>query len=148
MNTQQFQNTIKNVQRTTGSFWLWLGLGILLFVATLAIQYVSRRAAIIPNTGASLFTAQSVPEAGAQGVADYIRAHSNPSAQAVPETGMQSVMDYIRLHSNDLSLREYTQEQAFREYWLGERYGVTPEKYTQEQALREYWLGERYGQTL
>ena len=37
--------------------------------------------------------------------------------------------------------------QAFREYHLGERYGVTPEQYAHEKALREYWLGERYGQT-
>ena len=38
-------------------------------------------------------------------------------------------------------------EQIQREYILGERYGVTPEKYTLEQALREFWLGERYGVT-
>ena len=37
--------------------------------------------------------------------------------------------------------------QAFREYHLGERYGVTPQQYEQQKALREYWLGERYGQT-
>ena len=70
---------------------------------------------IVPVTG-STFKAQSVPDAAAQGVTDYVRAHSNLSVQAVPEAVVQSVTDYIRLHS-DLSLREYN---------LGERYGVLP----------------------
>ena len=117
MNAQQIRNTFKNVQRTTGSLWLWLGLGIVLFVAVVAIQNVSRGGTIIPETGGSSFTAQSAPEASAQGVAAYIRAHSNASAQAVPEAGVQSVTDYIRLHSNNPSLREYI---------LGERYGQIP----------------------
>ena len=116
MNTQQIQNTFKNIQHTIGNRWLWLGIGILLFVAALAINDVTRRTSIIPNTG-SHFKAQSVPEAGVQSVTDYLRVHSNPSAQAVPDASVQSVMNYIRLHSNDLSLREYE---------LGERYGVTP----------------------
>jgi hypothetical protein len=160
MNTQQIQNTSRNVQRTIGNLGLWLGLGLLLIVAARAINDASRRAAIIPNTG-SPFKAQSVPEAGAQGVAgylqahrvpyaqtvpdaavqsvtDYLQMHSSPSAQTVPDASVQSVMNYIRLHSNDLSLREYD---------LGERYGETPQRYTLEQALREYLLGERYGQT-
>jgi len=72
--------------------------------------------------------AQSVPEAGAQGVADYIRAHSNSSAQVVPDASVQSVADYIRLHSNDLS---------FREYQLGERYGVMPQQYYRNKFLDE-----------
>ena len=148
MNTQQIQNAFKNVQHTIGNLWLWLGIGILLFVAALAIQNVSRRATIasIPNTGAgapeaavnSNSSAQTVPEAGVQGVNDYILAHRNSSAQAVPDASVQSVTDYIRLHSDNLSLREYE---------LGERYGVIPQQYTQEQALREYLLGERYGVT-
>ena len=101
MKTQQLQNPSKNVQRTIGNLGLWLGLAFLVFVAALAIQNVSRRAAIIPNTG-SFILAQTVPEAAAQGVTDYIRAHSDPSAQAVPEAGVQSVADYLRLHSADL----------------------------------------------
>ena len=108
MNTQQIQNTFKNVQRTIGSLWLWVGLGLLLFIAALAIQDVSRRATIIPITGApeaavnSNSSAQTVPEAGVQGVNDYILAHSNSSAQAMPEADVQSVADYIRLHNATL----------------------------------------------
>jgi hypothetical protein len=44
-------------------------------------------------------------------------------------------------------IAKFSPEQIQREYFLGERYGVTPQAYTEEQALREYWLGERYGQT-
>jgi hypothetical protein len=129
MNTQQIQNTLKNAKSTGGNIGLWLGLGLLLIVAALAIQNVSRRVTIasIPNTGAgapavqvqsvpdasaqgvtnyinahSGPSAQSVPEAGVQGVAGYINAHSNPSVQSVPDASVQSVADYLRLHSNDL----------------------------------------------
>jgi hypothetical protein len=97
-----------NVQRIIGNFWLWLGIGVLLVSATLAVKEVSRRATIIPITGApeaavnSNSSAQTVPEAGVQGVNDYILAHSNSSAQAVPEAGVQSVTDYIRLHNATL----------------------------------------------
>jgi len=41
-------------------------------------------------------------------------------------------------------------EQVFREYQLGERYGAIPQNVSQfsaEQIRREYILGERYGQT-
>jgi hypothetical protein len=93
MKTQQIQNTFKNVQRTTGSLWFWLVLGILLFVAAMTLNDLARHTTIIPNTG-SPFKAQSVPEEGV---------HSVPSAQAVPEAAVQSVNDYIRLHSNELS---------------------------------------------
>jgi hypothetical protein len=102
MKTQQIQNTFKNVQRTTGSLWFWLGLGILLFVAAMTINDLARHTTIIPDTG-SPFKAQSVPEEGVQSVTDYLRVHSVPSAQAVPEAAVQSVNDYIRLHSNELS---------------------------------------------
>ena len=134
---------------------------VLVAMGMLAIQGLSRPAKIITNVGAAPLKAQSVAEAGAQGIADYVRAHSsssvqvvpeasvqsvadyvqahsNPSAQVVPDASVQSVADYIRLHSNDLS---------FREYYLGERYGLLPQGYDQQQVLREYWLGERYGQT-
>jgi hypothetical protein len=99
----------KNIQRIIGNFWLWLGIGVLFVSATLAVREFSRRAMIIPNTG-TLETAgnsnpsvQTVPEAGVQGVNDYILAHSNSSAQAVPEAGVQSVTDYIRLHNANTS---------------------------------------------
>jgi hypothetical protein len=75
----------------------------------------------------------------------------------IPETGG------VYTESNEQALREYqlgerygdlpphvaqfSAEQVQREYILGERYGVTPQEYIHEQALREYWLGERYGQT-
>ncbi len=137
MKTQQIQNTLKGVQRTTGNLGWWLGLGILLFGAALALNNVSRTAATIPNTG-SPSQVQTVPDASMQSVANYLQVHSIPYAQTVPDAAVQSVMDYIRLHSNDLSLREYD---------LGERYGVTPTDYAHQKALREYWLGERYGQT-
>jgi len=111
MNTQQIQSTLKNAQRTAGNVWLWLGLGLLLIVATLAVQNITRRAttATIPNTGAGApAQPQSVPEAAVQGVADYINAHSGPFAQSVPDAGVQSVTDYIRLHSNDTSTPSIT----------------------------------------
>jgi hypothetical protein len=98
MKTQKLQNTSRNVQRTTGNLGLWLGLGVLLLVAALAIQTVSRQAAIIPDTG-SPSRAQSVPEAGVQSVTDYLRVHSSSPAQAVPEAGVQSVADYLRVHN-------------------------------------------------
>ena len=69
----------------------------------------------------------------------------------------------VRVESNEQALREYqlgerygvlpehnvplSAEQIQREYILGERFGETPQQFTREQALREYWLGERYGQT-
>jgi hypothetical protein len=99
MKTQQLQNTSKNVQGTIGNYWLWLGFGLLLIVAALAIQNVSRTKMSVPVTGSSS-QPQSVPDAAARGVADYIRAHSNPSAQAVPEASVQSVADYLQMHSS------------------------------------------------
>ncbi|HXD11740.1 MAG TPA: hypothetical protein VN653_16870 [Anaerolineales bacterium] len=98
----------KNFQRSFGNFWLWLGIGVLFVSATLAIREVSRRAMIVPNTGVpggatvnnNLF-AQTVSEAGVQGVNSYILAHSDSPAQAVPEAGMQSVTDYINLHTSN-----------------------------------------------
>jgi len=92
-------NTTLNQNRSFNLF-IVAGIVIALFVAALAMKDVSRRTAIIPNTGGSPFTAQSVPEADAQGVAAYIRAHSGPSAQAVPDASTQSVAAYIHLHSN------------------------------------------------
>jgi hypothetical protein len=134
-------NTTLNQNRSFNLF-IVAGIVIALFVAALAIKDVSRHTAIIPNTSGSPFTAQSVPEAGAQGVAAYIRAHSSPRAQAVPEAEAQSVANYIRLHSDDLSLREYL---------LGERYGVLPDQIAlliaQQKIHREYILGERFGVT-
>jgi hypothetical protein len=59
------------------------------------------RAAIVPSTGGPV-QAQFVPEAGVQGVKDYINAHSNSSAQIVPEAGVQGVLNYINAHSNPL----------------------------------------------
>jgi hypothetical protein len=104
MNTQQIQSTLMNAQRTAGNVWLWLGLGLLLIVAALASQNISRRATIasIPNTGAGApaVQAQSVPDASAQGVTNYINAHSGPSAQSVPEAGVQGVAGYINAHSD------------------------------------------------
>ena len=101
MKTTQVRNSSRNVQSTTGNLALWLGLGILLFVSALAINNVSRPVATIPNTG-SPFKAQSVPEAGAQGVAGYLQAHSVPYAQIVPEAAVQSVADYLRVHGANL----------------------------------------------
>jgi hypothetical protein len=114
-----------NMQRLFKNLWFWLGCGLLFIVTTLAIQNVSRPAktATIPETGGPIpaqsvpeagvqgvtdyleahrdSSAQAVPEAGVQGVSDYISAHSNPSSQVVPEAGVQSVSDYLRLHSTD-----------------------------------------------
>ncbi len=52
-----------------------------------------------------------------------------------------------RYGETPLHFAEFSADQIRREYVLGERYGVTPQEYDQQQALREYWLGERYGQT-
>ena len=95
MNKQQIQ------RRKLETIWFWLGCGLLLIVTVLAIQNVSRPAktATIPETGAPI-PAQSVPEAGVQGVTDYLEAHRDSSAQAVPEAGVQSVTDYLNAHSN------------------------------------------------
>jgi hypothetical protein len=50
----------------------------------------------------SLVQAQTVPDAAAQGVANYLRAHSaNLPATTVIDPAAQSVLDYINLHSND-----------------------------------------------
>jgi hypothetical protein len=76
-------NTTLNQNRSFNLF-IVAGIVIALFVAALAMKDVSRRTAIIPNTGGSPFTAQSVPEAGAQGVAAYIHLHSNASQMPVP----------------------------------------------------------------
>jgi len=96
MNKQQ-------IQRVLGNLWFWLGISLLLIVAVLAIQNVSQRkaAALIPNTGAgAAVQAQTVPDASAQGVANYINAHnSGSSAQAVPDASVQSVSDYLNAHS-------------------------------------------------
>jgi len=100
MNKQQAQNTYKNGQPATGKLGFLLGIGLILFITALTINYVSHRTLSIPNTGSSI-QAQSVPEAGVQGVADYINAHkSNSSAQAVPEAAVQSVTDYLSAHSD------------------------------------------------
>ncbi|MEP6895039.1 MAG: hypothetical protein ABI986_05475 [Chloroflexota bacterium] len=99
MNKQQIQHVL-------GNLWFWLGISLLLIVAMLAIQNISQRkaATLIPNTGAAApaIQAQSVPEAGVQGVANYIDAHnSNSSAQAVPEAAVQSVTDYLKAHGGN-----------------------------------------------
>jgi hypothetical protein len=129
----------KEIKMFTNRLFNLIVAAVLVAVGARAIQGVSRPVTIIPNTGDAPLEAQSVPEAGAQGVAHYVRAHSNPSAQVVLDASVQSVADYIRLHSNDLS---------FREYQLGERYGALPEHvawFSAEQIHREYILGERYG---
>ena len=86
-----------NIKRILGNLGFWLGAGLLLAVFTLAIQNVSRQAAIVPQTGGSV-EAQSVPEAGVQGVASYIEAHSGPSAQTVPNAAAQGVSSYLQAH--------------------------------------------------
>jgi len=94
----------KNIQRIIGNFWLWLGIGVLLVSATLAVREVSRRAAIIPNTGApgaavnSNPSAQTVPEAGVQSVTDYIRLHNANMPAESTDPAVKSVMDYLKAH--------------------------------------------------
>jgi len=95
---------------------------------------VNPQNAVIPVTGASAFP-------------DYFQRHPelmNPVEDSIDTT------DYFFRHldKNASSLAgPFGIEQLRREYFLGERYGVTPQGYSEEQALREYWLGERYGQT-
>jgi hypothetical protein len=96
------RRNLMNKQNPLKNLWFWLAASILLIVVTLAIQDVSRRAttASIPDTGAGAPAgqAQSVPEAGVQGVADYIEAHSGPSAQTVPDAAAQGVAGYLQAH--------------------------------------------------
>ena len=91
-----------NIKRILRNLWFWLGAGLLLVVATLAIQNLSRQAGMVPNTGAGApaVRAQSVPEAGVQGISNYINAHNSASAQKVPEAGAQGVTNYINAHGN------------------------------------------------
>lgn len=94
MNTQMNQKALANV---FGNIWFWLGIGILLFVAALAINNFSRKEVSIPLTGSSS-RPQSVPDAAAQGVAGYIEAHSGPSVQVGPEAAVQGVAGYLQAH--------------------------------------------------
>ena len=95
MNTQKNRKAFTNA---LGSLWFWLGIGLLLIVAALAISNISRNDVIVPATGSSS-QPQSVPDAAAQGVAGYIEAHDDPSAQAAPEAAAQGVADYLQAHS-------------------------------------------------
>ncbi len=81
------------------------------------------------------------------GASDYFQRHPELN---VPAERSVDTTDYFFRHldSNTSSpVITFSAEQIRREYFLGERYGVTPRGHTEEQALREYWLGERYGQT-
>ena len=98
MNKQQIQNRLKTFQFGSGRQWLWLGFGLLLVVAALAINNASRPAPTAKNAASPIGMAQSVPEAAAQGVADYIAAHSDSSAQTVPDASAQSVANYLQAH--------------------------------------------------
>lgn len=115
---------------------------------------VNPQNALIPVTGAPAFPDyfQRHPELSAPsilglGASDYFQRHPelmNPVEDSIDTT------DYFFRHldKNASSLAgPFGIEQLRREYFLGERYGVTPQGYSEEQALREYWLGERYGQT-
>ena len=87
-------------QHTIGEYWLWLSLGVVLIVATLvAYQNINQRkeATTILNT-TTVPIAQSVPDAASQGIANYIRAHSNPYVQAVPNAADQGVTNYLQVH--------------------------------------------------
>jgi hypothetical protein len=106
MNTQKNQKAFTNVLGTIG---FWLGLGILLLVAALAINTISRKEAVVPVTGSSS-RSQSVPDAAAQGVAGYIDAHSDPAAQAVPDAAVQSVTDYLHAHGIGPIITDRAQE--------------------------------------
>jgi hypothetical protein len=83
--------------------------------------------------------------------------HAFATKAIVPETSG------VYTESNEQALREFQLGERYgefpphvaqfsavpirREFLLGERYGVTPQGYAEQQALREYWLGEKYGQT-
>jgi hypothetical protein len=98
---RNLMNTQKNQKASTsvfGTIWFWLGLGVLLLVAALAINEVSRTEVSVPVTGSSS-QPQSVPDAAAQGIAGYIEAHSGPSTQTVPDASAQGIASYLQAHS-------------------------------------------------
>ena len=81
------------------------------------------------------------------GASDYFQRHPELSA---PVERSVDTTDYFFRHLDDNTsdlVISFNVEQIRREYFLGERYGVTPQGYAEQQILREYWLGERYGQT-
>jgi len=115
---------------------------------------VNDQNAVIPLTSASAFPDyfQRHPELSAPlilgvGASDYFQRH--PELSASVERSVDTTDYFFRhLNQNTSSFAgSFTTEQIRREYFLGERYGVTPQGYAEQQALREYWLGERYGQT-
>jgi hypothetical protein len=139
-------NTTLNQTRSFNLF-IVVGIVIVLSIAALATKDVNRRTAIIPNTSGSPFTAQSVPEAGAQGLAAYLRAHSSPSAQAVPDAAVQGVTGYLQAHSMSPLITDPAAKSVM-DYLRAHGYGVLPEPVAQFSAVqlhREYILGERYG---
>ncbi len=66
------------------------------------------------------------------------------------ESNEQALRDYQlgeRYGEIPSYIAEFSAEQIRRAYLLGERYGVTPDNQSKEQALLEYQSGERYGET-
>ena len=106
MNTQQTRKAFTNA---LGNLWPWLGIGLLLVAATLAISNISRPEVRDPAAGLSS-QPQSVPDAAAQGVAGYIEAHSGPSVQTVPDAAEQGVAGYLQAHGTGLIITDPAQK--------------------------------------
>jgi len=86
-----------------------------------------------------------IPLTGDSAIPDYFQQYPE---LIVPVEHSIDTTDYFFRHfdTNATLTVPFSAEQIRREYFLGERYGVTRQGYSDQQALREDWLGERYGQ--
>jgi len=95
MKTQPFsQPTV--AARTNQRRWLWLGLGIIMIVAALAVYFSAVPRSEQPQP--ALRPAVAVDPA-AQGVNGYLRAHASVGQVVAIDPATQSVSDYLRAHA-------------------------------------------------
>ena len=102
MNPQQIQAGSKNIRRTIGPSWKWVGAGLAivgglaLALAALAIRGGVSPAATRPVADkAPKPVAQSVPSAADQGVQGYLRAHGAGQADTAPDAARRSQLDQL-----------------------------------------------------
>ncbi|HEY3231059.1 MAG TPA: hypothetical protein VGJ87_17665 [Roseiflexaceae bacterium] len=102
MTTHTVAQTLNNIRQTIGRYVWWLGLSLVLVVATLAAyRSVSAPTVSIPEVRSIQAPAARLDPAQ-QGIFDYLRVHSGERAsRAAPslDAAQQSVMDYLRAHS-------------------------------------------------
>ncbi len=126
MNANQHHISSKRIGSTMTMWPVWAGLSLIL-IAALAITVATQlapapsaaqpviRVQTVPDAAAqgvanylraheyaSRITGQVVPDAASQGVAGYVGAHALPSAQLVPDAAAQGVNNYLRAHSSNV----------------------------------------------